>query len=319
MIALLMKADNTMKRWILLGLALAANLCADNEIWLGAGYRYDNFDWSISGSDGTPDVMSELTWKNLQMAEISMGAKGQLFCVGAYRLNADYAWILSGQNRDSDYAGDHKTTEYSRSCNDASKGEAWDLKIGIGHTFSLFCDTLTITPLTGYAQMEQHLKMYNGFQKIDLLYNTHGHFKGLNNSYNTRWESPWVGVDLAYDPNECLSIFGSIEAHFPYYKAKGHWNLRTDFIGDFIHKGNGRGWWYTLGGKWRLFSGLTAGLIADASFFKVTKGTDTTTFIDAIVDSQGTVIGEQIVKGSTHIHRVHWDSYRIQVYASYEF
>lgn len=308
-----------MKRWILLGLLLSANLCADNEIWLGAGYRYDNLEWSISGSDDTPDIMSELTWKNLQMAEISVGAKGELFCVGAYRVNADYAWILSGKNRDSDYAGDHKTIEYSRSYADASKGEAWDLKIGIGRTFKLFCDTLTITPLTGYAQMEQHLKMYDGHQEIDLIYNTHGHFKGLNSSYNTRWESPWVGVDLAYDPIECLSIFGSFEAHFPYYKAKGHWNLRTDFVGDFIHKGNGRGWWYTLGGKWRLGSGLTAGLIADASFFKVTKGTDTTTFNENIIDSQGALIGQQTVKGSTHIHRVHWDSYRIQVYASYEF
>lgn len=308
-----------MRRFLFLAALAAAQLQADNEVWLGAGYRQDQFDWSISGSDGTPDVMSELSWKNLRMAEVSFGAKGELFCIGAYRINADYAWILSGSNRDSDYAGNNKTIEYSRSCNKASKGEAFDLKIGLGHTYKLFCDSFTITPLAGYAQMEQHLTMYDGFQEIDLIHGFHGHFEGLHSRYNTRWESPWVGVDFTFDPTECFSLFGSFEMHFPFYKAKGHWNLRTDFIGDFVHKGNGRGYWYTLGGKWRLFSGLTTGLIADASFFKVTKGHDTTKFAEVLIDQQGNIIGEEVITGTTHIHAVHWDSYRIQAFVSYEF
>lgn len=287
--------------------------------WVGSGYRQDHLDWNIADSSGSPDVMSELIWKDLRMAEVSFASTGELCFIGAYRVNADYAWILHGENRDSDYAGNHKTIEYSRSINKASRGEAFDFKVGIGHTFAICGDYLKITPLAGYAQMEQHLKMYHGNQTVDLIGLGHGRFPGLNSSYNARWESPWIGVDLLFQPGCDLVLYGSFEAHLPYYKGKGHWNLRTDFFDDFVHKANGKGYWVTLGGFYPLFSGLEVGFTGEAALFKASHGTDTTRFLDVIVDDQGTIIGEQVVTGKTRLNSVHWRSYRFQAFLAYVF
>lgn len=302
----------------LISLTMASSCFAvDTAIWLGTGYRQDELDWTIAGSNGTPNVMSELSWKDLQMVEVSGGISGELFCIGAYRINADYAWILHGRNRDSDYAGDNRTIEYSRSDNKASRGEAFDLKAGIG-THYTFCG-LVITPLTGYALMEQHLTMYHGNQTIDLIGFGLGRFKGLHNRYNTTWQSPWVGIDLFYDTECDFTFYGSFEYHWPYYRAKGHWNLRTDFIGDFIHRGNGHGCWSTIAATYALCSGFNCGISGEALIFKIKDGTDTTKFIDVITDTNGNIIGEQVFTGRTKLNVVNYRSYRVQAFLSYVF
>lgn len=297
----------------------SSTLAVDTAIWLGTGYRQDKLDWNIAGSEGTPNVMSELTWKDLQMVEVSGGISGELFCIGAYRINADYAWILHGKNRDSDYAGDDRTIEYSRSKSRASKGEAYDLKAGIGKSYAFFEDCLIITPLTGYALMEQHLTMYHGTQVIDLLGFGLGPIHGLHSRYNTRWQSPWVGLDLLFQPDCDFTLYGSFEYHWPYYKAKGHWNLRTDFIGDFIHRGNGHGCWSTIAASYGLCSGLNCGISGEFLIFKIKDGSDTTKFIDVLTDTNGNILGEQVFTGRTKLNEVNYRSYRLQAFLSYVF
>lgn len=296
---------------------LSTAYAVDTAVWLGTGYRQDEFDWSIQGFHGYPNVMSELTWKDLQMVQVSGGISGELFCLGTYRINADYAWILHGRNRDSDYAGNNRTIEYSRSISKASRGEAFDFKAGFGTSYNL-CG-LVITPLTGYALMEQHLNMYHGNQIIDRIGVGLGRFKGLHSRYNTTWQSPWVGLDLFYDTECDFSLYGSFEYHWPYYRAKGHWNLRTDFIGDFIHRGNGHGCWTTLAASYALCSGFNLGISGEALIFKINEGTDSTTYRDVLTDTNGNIIGEQVVTGRTKLNAVNFRSYRVQAFISYVF
>ncbi len=309
-----------MKKYILSLQLILTSLYASQDISLGIGYRRDELNWNIAGPFGEPDVLSELTWSDLDMCEVSFAAMGCLPLIGAYRVNADYAWILHGKNRDSDYAMDHREMEFLRSENNASKGEAFDLKVGIGRSYSLFCETLTVTPLVGVALMEQHLKMYDGNLTVNLIDGFVGHFHGLNSSYNTRWESPWAGIDLIYAPDENLTFYGSAEYHWPYYKAKGHWNLRSDFIGDFIHKGNGHGVWFTLAGNYAICSGFNVGLSGEAAIFKVKNGTDTTKFLDqSAEEGSSSSASSDVVKGRARLNAVNWRSYRILLTGAYSF
>ncbi|MGD8383733.1 MAG: hypothetical protein PVJ11_16445, partial [Syntrophobacterales bacterium] len=47
------------------------------EIGLSAGYREDEFDWNIAGnsSGNNPNILSELTWEDLQIFQVGVRAK----------------------------------------------------------------------------------------------------------------------------------------------------------------------------------------------------------------------------------------------------
>ena len=96
------------------------------NIDVGIGYRQDDVRWSIAGFDDTPNILSEIKWKNLQMLEV--GARASYVSCRNYvvQLEGDYGYICSGVNVDSDYAGDDRTDLFSRSRNNAGKGYVYE-------------------------------------------------------------------------------------------------------------------------------------------------------------------------------------------------
>lgn len=255
-----------------------------SEISLGLGYRLDSLDWSISGVGNTagsePNILSELEWRDMDILELKgemVGTNGQ----GVYfRGLANYGWAFDGENQDSDYSGDNRTLEFSRSINDVDGSQVLDLSAGLGFTFyANASEQLRIIPLLGYSYHRQKLRMLNGNQVLwdtanAIIYNPSlssgpalGPFAGLDSSYSALWHGPWLGVDVVLDMRESGSAFVRMEAHKATYFAQANWNLRSDFAHpvSFEHSANATGvvlelGWHNQPSRHHWVWGVTASL-----------------------------------------------------------
>jgi len=217
------------------------------EVTVTNGYRHDDFDWSIAG--GGVNVLSELTWRDLEIYQVN--AAGKYLHEFPSRLtiytraNLGYGWILSGENQDSDYDGNDRTLEYSRSSNDGGGGNVWDASGGVGLKTDFGRGVFSLVPLVGFSYREQNLRISDGFQTIATAGRTPpiGPISGLDSTYETRWYGPWAGLDLEILPSERMRFHGTFEYHRIQYEGVGNWNLRTDFAHpkSFEHLADGYG------------------------------------------------------------------------------
>ncbi len=281
---------------------------------LSSGYRHDDLQWSIAGNSagGTPNVLSELTWTDLQSWQVQ--GKTQVI-LNATNLVFDgrgaYSWIFAGDNQDSDYSGNNRTSEFSRSNNSADKGHMMDISGGMGVRINFdeflgengILEKASITPLLGFSYNTQNLRMQNGSQTIPAT----GAFAGLNSTYDTRWYGPWVGFDLR---GKIQKLSGSLrfEYHLMEYYAKANWNLRNDFQHpkSFDHKADGSGVALSASLGYALTDSLDAFLNLDFYNYTTDAGIDRTFY------SSGAV-------GETQLNVVDWQSYSAEVGLRYSW
>lgn len=291
------------------------------DAYLSAGYRQDRLSWTIAAPSGSPNILSLLEWKDLRLWEI----KGQfdvLLCNRIYiRGYADYGKICHGRNRDSDYDGDNKTLEFSRSVAKSDKGEVFDFSGGIGYQFNLsdwlcLCDNQwTITPLVGYSYHEQHLRDYDGVQVISEGFNEIGEevpagplgpFPGLHSNYRAKWRGPWVGFDTSCEIFCNWKIFGSFEYHWAHYHGTGHWNLRPEFVKDFTQTThNGHGYLVDIGTRYEFWCNWSAGIDFQYQWMRSGSGRDRIFFATGPED--------------THFNGAVWHTWSILADLGYSF
>lgn len=295
-----------MKR-LIFALLFTTYLAADTSFWLGTGWRQDSLNWNIAGYHHEPNVLSELKWKSIQMWEIAGGFKTQFFDCVVFKFYGDYAKVFSGRVTDQDFAGDDRTLMYSESKSKANKGEAFDLSLGLGYPFT-FCD-FTITPLIGYAHMEQHFRIIHGRETVDELDHILRSFPDLHSNYRTKWNSFWIGADNNYLITDDINVYANVEGHFAHYKATGHWNLRTDFADDFKHHGYGWGLILSGGASYQLCNQLYVGLGVLYRYFHIHHGCDETSFFE----------GDTVVVGKSSLNAVNWHSFSAGLAIGYGF
>jgi hypothetical protein len=295
-----------------------ATLVAETSCELGFGWREDHLDWNIAAFDNDPDILSELEWNDIRMLQIS-GKLTSTVCWDWYlKITGDYATVYDGKNIDSDYAGNSRTRLFLRSENNASKGEAFDISVGIGYPLN-YWEGFSVIPLIGYAVMEQHFHMHDGFQTVNLINGSVGPFPGLDSTYRARWVNAWLGMDFFF-PIYCdTTLFCSGELHSSTFHGSGHWNLRRDFIGDFKHNSHGWGFVFTGGGDYRIWNSIYLGGRVTYVWMHASNGTDTTTFVIPVTDRFNKIIGEKVVVGKTRLNAVNWHSLRLEATVSYEF
>jgi hypothetical protein len=213
------------------------------EMGVHAGYREGQLDWNIAGNSAGngPNILSELTWDSLEIYQV--GAAGKI-AVGNDHVNYhtylrghfNYGWILDGRNQDSDYDGDNRTLEWSRS-NNLTRGDyVLDGSIGLGLQWKSSAKRLSFGLLGGYSHHEQNLRITGGSQTLSesslappkIEPHPLGPIAGLNSTYQTRWRGPWAGVDLELAVTNRLFLLGAFEYHWPKFSAKADWNLRPD-------------------------------------------------------------------------------------------
>lgn len=277
------------------------------DFTLGAGTRVDNLNWNIAGdtSGASPNVLSELRWQNLESYQVKAKADAKLHLV-YMRATMDYGWINSGVNQDSDYLGNNRTIEISRSNNNADSGNVWDVTVGAGirKHYAAAGGGFDIIPMLGASYNRQDLRMTDGFQTIPPT----GAFSGLKSTYNARWFGPWAGMDLigAFDS---WTFTGSFEYHFlTDYKADADWNLRDDFQHpvSFEHTAGGSGVVVSLGADYAMSRRWSVNAAFDLQNWQARRGTDRTFFTD------GTT-------ADTRLNEVNWNSYALTVGVKYAF
>jgi hypothetical protein len=224
-------------------------ISAETEFTFSAGYRADDLDWNIAGdiNGNNPNVLSELTWDDVEIYQLKFQGSVVWPNIIAFRGYATYGWIFNGDNQDSDYLGDNRTFEFSRSNNSTDNDGVLDASLAVGYPFRFGQAVIgTLTPLLGYSYHEQNFKITDGYQTIP---NT-GPFPGLDSSYDTEWYGPWIGFDLRFKAREKTTFahrfetYFTYEYHWPNYHAKADWNLRDDFAHpkSFEHDADGNGW-----------------------------------------------------------------------------
>jgi hypothetical protein len=288
------------------------------EIGLSAGYREDEFDWNIAGnsSGNNPNILSELTWEDLQIFQVGVHAKTVIGRAFYLRGKFDYGWIFDGDNQDSDFAGDDRTLEWSRSNNNADDDDVLDASLGIGYQFRLAKDKCRVTPLVGYSYHEQNLRLTDGVQTVSepglappgVTPPPLGPFGGLDSKYEAEWKGPWVGLDVSVRPTEKLTMMATFEYHWADYEAKAKWNLRTDLNQpkSFTHDADGEGVVASLGLAYAVVKKCSLNLTFNYQDWSTDPGTDKTFFAD------GTT-------AKTRLNEVNWESYAVMLGVSYRF
>ncbi len=286
---------------------------AETEFTLSAGYRVDDLDWNIAGdiNGNNPNVLSELTWDDVEIYQLKFQGSVVWPNIIAFRGYASYGWIFDGDNQDSDYLGDNRTFEFSRSNNSTDDDDVLDASLAIGYPFRFGQAVIgTLTPLLGYSYHEQNLKITDGNQTIP---NT-GPFPGLDSSYDTEWYGPWIGFDLRFKAKEITTFAHRFETYFTYeyhwadYNAKANWNLRDDFAHpkSFEHDADGNGWKIGAGFNLWFHRNWALNFNYDYQDWSTDSGNDKVFFADGST-------------AKTKLNEVNWTSYALSLGVSLRF
>ncbi len=93
-----------------------------SEIVFVLGGSNEDLNFSISGLDNQPNIISELNWKDVRSLKGGLNfrwmGQSQLVLKGT----ALFGSVMSGNNQDSDFYGDNRTREFSRSHSDTKGG-----------------------------------------------------------------------------------------------------------------------------------------------------------------------------------------------------
>lgn len=288
------------------------------DLGLQGGYRQDRLDWSIAGS---VDVLSELEWTDLDIYQLQLTASllGKEIMPGgrlAGRALFGVGSIVAGDNRDSDYAGNQRTLEFSRTNNDAGDGRVYDFSLAGGLQLAL-TPALQLTPLFGYSHHEQQLVLQDGVQTLSQpQFVAHtpfsppavGALAGLDSSYDARWYGPWVGCDLSYQFSPRWRLSGTAELHWGEMKAEADWNLRSDFAHPVSFR--------QVADAYGLVLGVAANYDLDRRWALVLGGNYTDWWTDPGLDQIYFADGSV---GFTRLNEVNWSSFALLAGLQYRF
>jgi hypothetical protein len=274
------------------------------------GYRIDDLDWSIAGNappafgGNYVNVLSELTWSDLEIIQLEFSFRKTFTNRYTLKGSLAYGLIFDGENQDSDYAGNNRTAEFSRSNNSADDGNTWDGSIGLGYYIPFLSDTLRVTPLAGFSFHAQNLTITDGFQTIPPA----GAFPGLDSSYDARWYGPWLGVEFYVKNHKtdgvsrAYELLLGIEYHWADYDADANWNLRADFAHpkSFEHEADGAGIIFWAGYQYYFNPQWSLNFKGRYQTWETDSGTDRVFFAD----------GSEI---ETRLNEVNWKSFSLAV------
>lgn len=282
------------------------------QLYAGFNYRTDELNWNIAGQpNGTsPNILSELTWEDLGIYEVSLGFSSFVKKRVYFRGYMNYGRIMSGENQDSDYYADDRQDEFSRSNNSADDGNTIDVSLGAGLMLPIIKDVITVMPLVGLSYHGQNLTITDGFQTIPAT----GAFPDLDSTYEAQWMGPWIGLEMQMDMVTGWRVvprivpFVGVEYHWAVYNAEADWNLREDFDHpkSFEHEAEANGIRFMVGLSTFLTEKWSLGIEYTQQQWSVEDGTDRVFFSD------GTY-------AETRLNEVNWNSQAMGLAISYQF
>jgi len=260
------------------------------------GNRTDNFNWNIANTDGLPDILSELTWRDLsiQQLRVKLELRERAAWVSG---NVGYGKITAGTNQDSDYDENGRTSEFSRSNNDA-RGDVVDSDFRLGYEFELAAHNESrfgLSPFLGISQHYQNFDIVDGHQTISIPSSRGfgtpgpiGPIDDLHSSYDARWRAIAAGLMAKATLNKNFDLVVAAEGYFRgTYRAEADWNLSSSFQHpvSFRHIANASGYALSLGGSYRWGGGCAVDMSVFTTSWDADPGTDTTFYVRAAPQS----------------------------------
>lgn len=287
---------------------------AESRLSFDFGYRTGQLDWNIAGNlEGeNPDVLSELSYERLGIVELRVDWETTLGRRYVFGARGGFGVIVTGENRDSDFAGDGRTFEWSRSNNSADGDDVFDVAVAFGCAFQPGGSGRTrIVPRLGYSYNAQNMRMTDGHQTLvdndiaalfDFNLPPIGPFEGLDSTYEARWFGPWIGVAAERRFGDRWGLSASGELHWADYDAEANWNLRDEFAHpkSFDHSANGTGLVASASLHRQLFGSARVRLRLDYEDWSTDPGVDRVFFADG-------------TQPTTRLNEVNWQSFAIYV------
>lgn len=245
-------------------------------------------DWNIAGGASpisTPNILSELQFEDIESIGygINLAHLHKLNENLALYLEIDYSdsSIDSGNVQDSDYFGNNRTNEFSRSTADVDDDSVNRLSIGAGLKTRWFnTKGHYFTGFVGFQQHDMNYTMTNGVQHIPEEFSREP-IEGLNSTYDSEYESWFIrlGTEHVFSWG---TIGFSFEHHDLQFSADADWSLRDDFAHpkSFAHKGNGYGNVYTFAYTYPIKSNCDIYVNFTRREYSISNGYDQTFFSD---------------------------------------
>jgi len=216
--------------------------------------------WNIgagASANNTPNILSELTYEKLKSSGwgINLGYLKKLNNQWAFNIEADIATskIKNGDVQDSDYEGNNRTEEFSRSYADA-EGDGINRKsLALGFKYRWFSTKGHYAGiLLGKQDYNFDILMVNGVQIIPDEYSGMS-IPNLNSTYESTFDSTFLSLS-----SEHVFEWGTVgvryEYHLAEFDAKANRNLREEFAHpvSFAHTAEGDGATLTIGSTYTL-------------------------------------------------------------------
>jgi len=240
-----------------------------------------DFVWNIGAGPTeiySPNVLSELDYHDLKSIGygLEFGYSGTLSRGWSFisMLNYRSTQFESGEVRDSDWIGDNKTSEFSRSKSRIEDDGIESYSIGLGLRTHLFgARKHYFSTMIGIDHSEVNLVATDGVQQIwrpELIgldpsdFGPGDPIPGLKATYDAEYTSYWVGLGTQH-----IFQFGVLAFNIRYYQldydAVADWNLRAEFAHpvSFRHSTDGHGfdyefeYSYVINQNWDYFFGVT--------------------------------------------------------------
>lgn len=245
-----------------------------------------------------------------------------------FRANGNYGWITSGKHRTDVFQrkpqNPNEEREEERRVGTIAahtRGHIYDVSIAAGYQFQYCQDVAAFSPIFGYSWRGQRLRnshfefsnssfseslevggSSSSSRSFDLAsLHIDSNIVEIDNSYDTRWNGPFVGFDALYN----LDCDWTLTAGYEYHWGKFH--ARTEeFVGGAKLALNQHGKSYyghvvNLGMVWNFTDYWTLGLQYEFDFFHVHHGRQT---FRAVKGSQGDI--EVVGLVSVPLKRVEW-------------
>lgn len=303
-----MRPNNTLKMFALFaGLSVSAGTLAyypqtaayDIEFNTGVGNSQGTLQWNIAGGENGPNILSELTYKDVNFRQFNISTLMRFHhgWLANHELLVDFrtGTANEGTVQDSDYDGDNRSNEYSRSYSSAIDSSMTDISVGLARRYAI--NTFQVLkPMVGYTSKKQNMLMTEGLQTINTDNPTAvGPFRNaLNSSYDTQWDAYWIGLGWGLETRDHHL---SLTAKYQWldYSAQANWNLRTDFAHPKSFEQMATGTGYSLGINYAYqFSNLVSLWINwHQEDWNTDPGQDTVFFADGS-------------RGNTQLNQVSW-------------
>ena len=271
----------------------------DLEFNTGLGNSQGTLQWNIAGGNDGPNVLSELTYRDVNFRQFTMASTLKVYrgWLADHEVFVGFSTGTANEGtvQDSDYDGDNRTQEYSRSYSSAVDSTMTDFSIGLARRIPVDRYQV-IKPMAGYSHKSQNMLMTEGLQTINTDNpDAIGPFRGtLNSTYDTSWDSFWVGIGWGFE-SQHHNLAVSARYEWLDYSAVADWNLRSDFAHpkSFEQNAPGTGYGLSLDYSFQVNRTVSLWLSWQQKDWKTDPGQDTVYFANGS-------------RGTTDLNEVSW-------------